>query len=447
MLSKFFNTDFLKKIEGNEITILICFGVIYRILFCLFYFHVSIFSDSEGYLYLSGKILNLDLTNYNGQRSFGYPLLISLAFGSTIVTMIYQFVIGIFTSLYWFKTLKKLKFSTLLSLYFTISLQCFINIHFYETAILVESFSLFFISILAYLLSDNYLENRSFKTDFLMAFIISFLVAIKPFYIFIPFLLYGLIILKNSRAKKIILKKVILLILPLMIFFGWSYVNKINTGYFVSSTFFGINLSQNCVYFAEKAPKEFSSISRPYVIAREKAIKEGKDVSMSIWFAYESGTFESYKNLSDFSNQMGKFAKATIEKNPASYLKQVALRSWFDFWKPSIYWNYDDFNFKYANKLFLLIWYLQFPLTLFFKFSFVLLFPFLCYNDYEKKEISIELIFSLLVLSASVLQAFATYGTNNRFSFPFEFLMIIVVLQFLKNNDYFSRPPRIFRQS
>ena len=447
MLSKILNSTLLAKINSKEIKILVVFGLLYRIIFSVFYFHITIYPDSEGYLFLSQKILNFNLSHYNGERSLGYPLLISFAFGSTIITLLYQFILGIITSIYWYKTLINLRFSSKKALCVTLFLQSFINVYFYETAILVESLSLFFISVIVFMLTDNYFENRSLKNDFLIGFIIAYLVAIKPFYIYVPFVIYLFVILKNHNLKRLIFNKIVILILPLIMFFGWSYVNKINTGHFVSTTFFGLNLSQNCVYFAEKAPKEFDWIAKPYVKYREMAIKQDKDVAMSIWFARKHGAFASYNlKLCDLSSELGDFAKETIRNNPIDYLKQVFTRSWFDFWKPSIYWNFDKFNFEYAKKIVLLIWYIQVPITVFFKFTFVLLIPILSYFAFKRREISIEFIVSIIVFSGSILQGLATYGTNNRFSFPFEFIMILVVISFFKREIYFSKHLNTFRQ-
>ena len=45
----------------------------------------------------------------------------------------------------------------------------------------------------------------------------------------------------------------------------WCGFVKSKTGYFVTSTMFGIYKIQNCVYFAEKGPKTYQWIIDPYV--------------------------------------------------------------------------------------------------------------------------------------------------------------------------------------
>jgi hypothetical protein len=216
---------------------------------------------------------------------------------------------------------------------------------------------------------------------------------------------------------------------------SWSYVNKVNIRQFSSSGISGLYLAQNCVYFAEKAPKEFDWISKPYVAYREKSIQENRDVAMAIWYAYEDGAYDKYNlSLPEFSVELGKFAKATIKENPIAYLKQVMTKSWFDFWKPTINWNYEGFNYKYIRESLFGVWYLQSALIVLIKAGFLFVFCFQLVQFIKSKKLNFEFLLALIVFTASVLQALATYGTNNRFSFPFEFIMIITVLLFLKSN-------------
>mgnify|MGYP006198429673 CR=1 FL=1 len=233
-------------------------------------------------------------------------------------------------------------------------------------------------STFVYLLSKTSFQNQSLKFDFLMSLILGYLVLIKSFYIFIPFILLIWLLLKQPDFKTIFRKGIVLLLFPVLAFLSWSYVNKVNIGQFSSSGISGLYLAQNCVYFAEDAPKEFDWISKPYVAYREKSIGENRDVAMAIWYAYEDGAYDKYNlTLPEFSVELGKFAKTAIKENPFAYLKQVITKSWFDFWKPTINWNYEGFNFKYINKLLFGIWHLQSVLMVLIKVGFIFVF---CFN-------------------------------------------------------------------
>jgi len=436
------NINFLNPFFTKEIRVLICAGLLFRALLSILYFHVTLFPDSEGYLFLAKKILSFDLSLYNGERTPGYPLFIAFAFGSTTLTVVYQVVLGIFTSVYWYNTILKLNFDSKAALYITLFLQSFLQIHFYERIILVESVTLFFVSVLFYYLAADYLENKSFKRDFIVALVLGILVLIKPFYAFIPFVIYGFSVAKNFKISRIINSKLIILLFPLISYFGWSYVNKINTGYFVSTTFFGLNLSQNCVYFAEKTTPKYQWIGSVYAKHRDKLIAENNqlephlqtDIAMTIWDAQTELLPKTAGNFALLSAELGGYAKATIKKNPLEYVKQVVFRSWFDFWKPKIYWDYDSFSLPFVNKIFLGIWYFQTVLIWIFKVFFMLLIPYHFGLFLKNRSITKELLFTTIIFLTSVLQALVTFGGNARFSFPFEYIMMLVVILFVRKN-------------
>ena len=73
----------------------------------------------------SGWQKNVDFIaeGYIGKRSPGYPLLILFAFGQYKLVAIYQFVLGIFNSLLWYKILLNLKFSRKFSFFTVLVMQ------------------------------------------------------------------------------------------------------------------------------------------------------------------------------------------------------------------------------------------------------------------------------------------------------------------------------------
>jgi hypothetical protein len=427
--------NFIDYLIKNPIRNIVFFGFLLRAFFFLvFYTSVTIFPDSDGYIELSKLISDFNLNGYHGLRSPGYPLIIAFFNQDLYYVVFFQFCIGISSTVFWYKTLINFKFSLKSSFIVTIFLGSFINIFFYETNILVESLVLFFISILFYFISDNILDRFVFSNLIGLSLFLGFLVMIKPFYAFLPFLLFAFLVIKKPTIKTVFSKNIILFVFSLIVYFGWSHVNKINTGYFAATSYYGLTNAQNCVYFAEKTPKEFDWISKPYVQYRELAIKEKKDVAMSIWLAYEDGAFDKYNlTFQELSIELGKFTKVAIKENPGEYLKQVVFRSWFNFWKPTFKYNDEKFNFKYANKICVGIWYLQRVFLILFRISFLLLIPYYIYKFFKNKICTNEIIIFAIVFCNSVLQAIVTFGTNDRYSYPYEFIMIILVLLFIKN--------------
>ena len=230
----------------------------------------------------------------------------------------------------------------------------------------------------------------------------------------------------------------VIFILPVASFLGWSAVNLHNTGHFTSTTFYGFNMAQNCVSFAEDAPDEYAQIRDIYVKHRDAAIKEDKDVAMSIWFAYDELISETGLPFPELSHELSLYAREAIARNPGGYAKQV-LVSWTEFWGTEIHWNYNSFALPYANKALAGIWLIQKFILLVFKYGFVIIMPYYLYLWFRDRKVTPILIIVCLVLATSVLQAVATYGNNSRFSFPFEFMIVAAVLH------TFSKPSVLYR--
>lgn len=369
-----------------------------------------------------------------GERSPGYPLLLYFC-TSKFATVIFQFILGIVTAILWFRTLLKLNFSSKFSFFAVIILQTYLQLFIYETFILVETSVLFIISLIFYLISDGYLTKKiSLKSEILIAVLFGYLVLIKPFYVILPFILLGIRFINNPNLRTIFDKKLLIVFVSLISYFGWSLIVEKYTGYFVSTSYFGLNKSQNCVYFAEKGLPEYQWIIDPYVKHRDIAIKENKEVAMSIWFALNNGEFKD-KNLTfpELSNELGNYAESTIKNNFADYFHQVITKSWFDFWKSFDVKDGQKFDNQTAEKVLNIIYLIQNKLIMVFKFLFLPISLLVFYNYLRNKKLNFSLITCVVIWSVSLVQAMVTYGENARFSFPFEYLMILIVVLFIRN--------------
>jgi len=425
----------MKLFFKYPITVLLIWGLVLRMVVWFFYGHITIFPDSEGYESLAKLISSGSLSGYDGTRSPGYPVLLALLGNQNILLVALQMSLGIYGTVLLFKNLKLLQFSSATSLVLSLLLGSLLHVIFYETAILTESVTFFVFLLLFNILFNRYFEKKSFLLDILLGFLLVYLILVKPFYIFIPFIIYGFYILKQWHWKAFMRSKIIIVILPMMAFLSWSYVNKLNTGYFVPTTFFGYNIAQNCVHFAEKSSPKYAEIAEIYVRHREKSILEDKDVAMSIWSANSELQAKTNLSLPDLSALLSEFSKETIDRNPIDYLKQVSV-SWSDFWRTSMYWNVDNFRIKAATPTFIFIWDIQHYFLKFFKIAFLLNVPLLLYEFLKNRRFSDEIMITTIIIAASVLQAFSTYGTNSRFSYPFEFFMVVVVLLQVKRHYY-----------
>ncbi len=412
-----------KLFQKYALSILVLFGLIFRMLFYFFNPNVLLTNDSQTYIDLAKLISSSSLNGYFGGRSPGYSLLICLLGNSTELVVWFQILIGILSSVFWYRILIFFKFNLIVSFSISLFFSSFFHVLSYEHAILIETVNLFIITLLIYyILKNQILES---------AFCLAILVLLKPFYIYLPFVVFTYFIYNNFSWKAILKQKLIVLILPLVVFISWSYVNFLNTGYFVSSTYFGLNKIQNCVNFIEKAPEEFNWVKTPYLKQRELHSKDGLGNPMCIWYAVDNGDFE-YKKMSfpQLSNAFGKCADVTIQRNFGLYIKQVIFLSFKEFWNVEMVSSNsieNSFFLKY-------VWKFQSVFLRSIKTLFLLLIPVYIFQFFKNRQFTAELLLILIVLSTAILQALVVYGSNARYSFSFEFIMITIVLLFIKNN-------------
>ncbi|MFA7445302.1 MAG: hypothetical protein WCY89_05095, partial [Flavobacteriaceae bacterium] len=400
----------------------------FRLILFLLFFSVTVYPMSNNFKFLTSILGNFAFENYTGERTFGYPLLMAFCLNNNYLLVFAQLLIGVFTWVFWYKTLLNVKFSPKISFYITLFSGSFIHIFLYETSVMLETVLLLVISWIFYLLSNGYLEKSNRKTDWLMALLVAYLIMLKPFFVYVPFLIYGFSVLKDFRFKAFISHKIIIVLSGLFCYFGWSYINKLHTGHFVSSTFLGLNLAQNCVHFAENTTEEYRELGNLYAKHREIAIKENKEPAMSVWYAGdEIKQLINIDYFPDYSAYLGEYAKATIALNKEQYIEQVITVSWVDFWKSDIYWEFIQPKYPFVKPVLQNIWNIQEKILIGLKLIFILLIPWYIIRFICNRKITFALVVITFVLATSVLQAIVTYGTNSRYSYPFEYLMIIVV--------------------
>lgn len=411
--------------QKYTLSILFAFGLIFRMLFYFFNQDVLLTNDSQTYIDLAKLISSGSINGYFGGRSPGYSLVLALFGNSTELVAFFQLILGIFSSIYWFKILRLLNFKILFSFSIVLFFSSFFHGLTYEKAILIETLNLFIVTLLIFFI----LKKDILETSFCLAI----LVLLKPFYIYLPFVIFSYFAFTNFNLKLILKQKLIVLLLPIFIFISWSYVNYLNTGYFVSSTYFGLNKIQNCVNFIEKAPEEFNWIKEPYLKQRALHSENGLGNPMCIWYAVDNGDFEHTKmSFPQLSNEFGKCANVTIKNNFDLYIKQVIFLSFKEFWNVEL----PSTNSIHTSIFLEYVWNFQYLFLRLIKTIFLLLIPIYIFQFFKNRIFSFELLLVLIVFSTSVLQALVVYGSNARYSFPFEFIMITIVLLFIKNNFF-----------
>ena len=94
-------------ITQNSIKALIFYAILIRFFIFIFYQDVTIYPDSENYIDLATYISHFSLENDPRNRTPGYPLLIALANNSLILTVVYQVILVLLTTVLLFNFSKR----------------------------------------------------------------------------------------------------------------------------------------------------------------------------------------------------------------------------------------------------------------------------------------------------------------------------------------------------
>ena len=420
-------------IIDNPLRNIIIYAILVRILVFIFYNGITIFPDTEDYINLAQYLGNLNLDNYTGQRTPGFPALIALAGQNLYLTVFYQIIIGVFSTylFYEFCIIKTNKKE--IAFIATFISTSFLHVIFYEFAILTESLT-FALMILAFWYIERYKlmeASISLKHVFILSIILSVLYLTKPLFIYFPLGYFLFFITKHFKVSST--KVSLILVVPFISFYSWNSLNEKNIGYFTSSYYLGINLAQTATSFFEKAP-ENDKIIRDIFIKHRDVVEQNEpyhQYPMTVWYAYDDLINETELSPQALSYELGRISKNLFKKYPHLYMKQVFV-SWIEFWggTSTLLWNVDKFKYKLIRKALVGTWnYIQKPLLviiniLFLIFSFKRVFSAL---KQKLKNLDSNLFMVLIILSGSIAQALVAYGTNSRFCFPFFALIVYFV--------------------
>lgn len=432
-------------LNNKYLYLLIIVLSIARLFFFLGYNDFSEVPDSWAFNHFVTELLSNNFDDYVGERTPGYPYLIYLLDHDKILVVLTQMLMGIVMAIFWFKTLLNLNFSKKVAFYVTLFSSLYLQNFFYETFILAETFMLLLNSIVFYFLLNNYFEKKQIVVEITLSVLLAILILVKPFFIFYPFLIFALYLLKNFSWKKFTSVKLIIFILPMYAYFSWCSFVEEKIGYFEPTAYFGLNLAQNCLYFAEKGPKEYDFIAKPYVKYRDEMLQNGEDASMAVWKVIGNKHLApKYVKFADVTDQFGKYAKATIANNLGEYFYYSITNSWFDFWKVFDMKPYMKFQENGFNSVVSVINSIQMIIVLILKFIFLGLSFYYLYDLIKNRKINNIMIILAFVHAAAILQALVVYGTNAKYAFPYEFFMFIVILLFLNERfNWFSKPQHI----
>jgi 4-amino-4-deoxy-L-arabinose transferase-like glycosyltransferase len=390
-----------------------------------------LYPDSQGYKNLAYQLKTLNFGSYLGERPPVYSLLIMLSGMNDYVIWVIQSSLGIAVSiLLYFIALRQTgnkSLSFLIGLSYSLALQLL----FFEAIILTETLTTFLLILSLWLLLVAF-DKKSMSLYILAGFVIGLLALTRPILFFLSSLIAVFLYFKlkiNKEATSEILRVAGGLLIPVVILVGgWSLFNKVKVDYFGITTLVGYNLTNHSGAFMQNAPPEYS-------VLRDIYLNHGGNPESHvaiIWGAIPDMQQATGLTFSELSRVLTKMSIQMFIENPSAYLMNV-FDGWNDFWKP-VFW-YADYGlirsiflrktvtilskleeslFTHLNSIFLLIAVLTIVKTIL-----------------RPKTIDFNLLFILIILIASVLQALLEYGENSRYAIPFQPLIFFEVITWL----------------
>ncbi len=286
----------------------------------------------------------------------------------------------------------------------------FLNITFFEFSILSETLSLFLFtfSLWIYILFDFHKGHFSFKGSIFLGLALAALFLTRPFFLYFSLVVAGTVFLRNvfKQWECSLVPAFVIFFPTLCCFIGWSSLNHKNTGAFVVTSYYGINLSQATMPFFEKAPDRYSVIRDIYVAHRDSIINAGGDAAMSIWQAIPEIQEKTGKDLPQLSAELAVISRNLIRENPAAYLR-LSLHSWVLFWRSSFY--RIPANFKSASWYngFERFWWLERKAVVVAHIFLIIGFCVLVFRILRRKELFFDPLF---LIAISVLLASVAHG-------------------------------------
>ncbi|NSW52427.1 MAG: hypothetical protein HPY85_07980 [Anaerolineae bacterium] len=233
---------------------------------------------------------------------------------------------------------------------------------------------------------------------------------------------------QNGRKKA---TASVFFLLPLVVsLLGWSWINSLNTGQFTLSTITGYNLINHTGAWFEILPDEDAILRDIYLQYRSERLQESGTQSMTIWRALDPMMEASGLNYFSLSNELTRLSGKLIAQQPDKYLASVA-KAWVGFWKVPIYWQLESIPNPLIRQLLQAIWWVERMLQIAANLVFLCLAGYFTYQATRRSlnGLQVKLCQStLLILSASFLQALVELGENPRYGYPTQIIVMWVVV-------------------
>jgi hypothetical protein len=409
-------------------------------------------NDTAAYVRVATNIQTLDFSDYLGERTPGYPLLILIAGFNNHIVWLIQSVLSILTSIMLFMiTLSHTKnkhLSFVIGLFHSLSL----NMLFMEQVILTEVLSTFLL-VLSLLLYTYLTKSEQNKTNILyyiaLALVVSWAALTRPLLsLLVP--IYFLFLLFRVWKPEIPISKRIkyltgYIVPPTLLVWGWCFFNYATVQYFGLTTLTGINLIQHSMPYSYLASDEFSEIKHVIHQQRKSNFEESGSCNVTIWETESRMMEVSGLSSVELSRELTAMTIDIFSNKPLFYIQSV-WEAWMKFWLAADIQLEDEIEQSFLTRSILLIWIPNRALIFILKILFLNISIYRIHRLISSKTMNhitdFSFIIIMIVLSASIVQALmenGATGSNLRYSMPYEPLMmytsIVTIWRFFCNRS------------
>jgi hypothetical protein len=458
-----------KKLSASSIfwLIIVCaVALVERLLVIVLYQPVS-YSDTPSYRRLADTVLQ-GFTSYDGTRTPGYPVFLALV-GSDQRVWLVQLFLGFITTLLLFyigwKLTDKPWFGGLIAMAHTLNLGQL----FFESNLLTESLTTFLMvltmaGMLAWFL---YPKIRSLWLAFILGFLSSVTLLVRPLFIYLPFFLLVFLWLEpklDIKRSKLIdeggketqnkpsiqhskWRSGIAFLVPVILLLGgWLVFIHKNFNEWSLTTMTGFHLVQHTGNFFEYVPDEYAVLRDTYIKYRDAHIAQFGTQTNAIWDAIPEMSKVSGYSFYALSRVLTRISIQLILNHPFLYIKN-AISGWWMFWRVPVYWSADALPYPWlAGGVKIAIpveraLVISINLCFIFASIYFALTEFISAIRHKPSMLSIRrthpslyaFLWMLLgnIWIASILQTLLDHGDNPRFLVPLQSLVVFWVAAFI----------------
>jgi|APEBP8051073302_1049394.scaffolds.fasta_scaffold02321_2 4-amino-4-deoxy-L-arabinose transferase-like glycosyltransferase len=405
--------------------------------------------DSETYLQLAAQLGHLDFSDYIGQRTPGYPLLL-MAVGSHFTMLWFlQACLSLVAALLMFRIVRGSGGTSGLAIGVALIYLLALNTIFYEAAVLTETLSAFLLVLVSYLFLRAVRVGMTLRSSAGIGLAVALLALTRPAYVFMVPLLGLLMCFARGRHR--LAQVVVFLVVAGLPVGGWMAFNKAQIGHFSLTSLLGYNLSNHTGAFMEKAADEHALYRDIYLKHREIKMQASGSHPMTVFWAREELKQASGLGEVELSARFQRISGELIAQYPGLYLSSV-VKAWASFWAVPRF-GQDDVLGPPAVKNWLDgIGNIQHALLRLLNVVFLLSSLLMVFCVFRRRRSGLgeflpPAFMATVVLATSVVQALAEYGENPRYFIPSQPLVIACTAMALAAFVHSFRGQRSFRRS